>query len=435
MAKKLTSVLGVDLGSQYIKIAEVRMQGRQPAITALGMAQTPPGSVDHIGVHDTASVSAVLKQLCAASGVSVADAIVSVAGQGSVLVRTLEVPVMNDAELKQHMEWEITRNIPFAENTVSSDYKPFPPDSPGDQNMDVVMAISPQSAVDGLIDLVKKAGKKPAALDVEPLGIARTLAMSYQSDYAGKTVCVVEIGHRTTAINIYRDGKLLMPRQVPIGGEMFTRAIADGLGISFEEAEQMKHSRARIPSSAAAAPAFNAAPQFGGETQAFASYNPFAESEPAIPAYNPFSDDASAAAPAPEAELPVEAPVEPAPIVEAAPAVPEPAAPSGPAMSDEDLRLYNSMAGVIDEFIAEVRRSIDYYRSKGGEVDQILVCGGGAKLQGLPDFISAMIGIPVVMLDPTRNITVQAKKLDPAMLDENRPDFAVAIGTGLHIFF
>jgi type IV pilus assembly protein PilM len=441
MAKKLTSVLGVDLGSQYIKIAEIRMQGRQPAITALGMAQTPPGSVDHIGVHDPASISAVLKQLCAASGVSVGDAVISVAGQGSVLVRTLEVPVMNDSELKQHMEWEITRNIPFAESTVSSDFKPFPPDAAGDQNMDVVMAIAPQSAVDGIIDLVKKAGKKPAALDVEPLGIARSLATSYQGDYAGKTICVVEVGHRTTSINIYRDGKLLMPRQVPIGGEMFTRAIADGLGISFEEAEQMKHSRARIPTGAGAAPAY-AAPTFG-ETQSFASYNPFAEANEAVPAYNPFADDAGAAteptgsmepvaepatdAPAMEAEAPVEA----APITPAAPMTPAPSA----AMSDEDLRIYNAMAGVLDEFIAEIRRSIDYYRSKGGDVEQILVCGGASKLKGLTEFIASMIGIPAVMMDPTRNITIQAKKLDPSMLDENRPDFAVAIGNGLHIFF
>jgi len=44
-------------------------------------------------------------------------------------------------------------------------------------------------------------------------------------------------GHKTTSINIYRNGKLLMPRQIPIGGEMFTRAIADGLGISMAEAE------------------------------------------------------------------------------------------------------------------------------------------------------------------------------------------------------
>ena len=443
MAKKLTSVLGVDLGSQYIKVAEIKMQGRQPSITALGIAQTPPGSVDHIGVHDPVSVSAILKQLCASSGATSPDVVLSIAGQGSVLVRTLEVPVMNDTELKQHMEWEITRNIPFPENTVSSDFKPFPPDTPGDQNMDVVMAISPQSAVDSLLDLVKKAGKKPAALDVEPLGLARSLSMSYPVEYQGKTVCLVEVGHKTTAINIYRDGKLLMPRQVPIGGEMFTRAIADGLGISFEEAEQLKHTRGAIPQDAA-----TAAPSFGGfgqtqtfgETQSFAAYNPFADSGEAVPAYNPFSDDAASPAPADDAAEAVSSePVSELPVSEEPVAAIEPAAALAPAaaspLNEEELRVYNALAGVVDEFLAEVRRSIDYYRSKGGDVDQILMCGGGSKLRGLPEFINGLIGVPTIMMDPTKGITVAAKKLDPSMLDESRPDFAVAIGNGLHIFF
>ena len=63
---------------------------------------------------------------------------------------------------------------------------------------------------------------------------------------------MIEMGNKTTSINIYRNAKLLMPRQIPIGGEMFTRGIADGLGISMADAEGVKISRASIPESAAA---------------------------------------------------------------------------------------------------------------------------------------------------------------------------------------
>lgn len=411
MAKKLSSILGVDIGSQTIKIAEVRLQGRQPTVTALGMAQTPEGAVDHIGVHDSESVGQVLKQLCAASCASVTDVVVSMAGQGSVLVRTLEVPNMNDAELKQHMDWEITRNIPFAESNVVSDFKAFPPDSPSAQNMDVVMAISPQSAVDLIIDLCKRAGKKAAALDVEPLGIARALAMGYDGSIGGKNICMVEIGHKTTSINIYRDGKLLMPRQVPIGGEMFTRAIADNLGVSFEEAQDMKHRHGELPRTAASSgpAAFNPF-DAGGATQAFAPYNPF--------------DDT----PAPAAE---DAPAEPAP---AAPE-PAPAAASNDELSGDAARVYNAMAGVVDEFAAEVRRSIDYYRSKGGEVDLIMMCGGGSKLKNFSEFLGSAVGLPAEMFDPMKGVSVNAKRADDSIVNDSRQEFAVAVGNGLHICF
>lgn len=440
MAKKLNSVLGVDIGSQKIKIAEVKLQGREPTITALGIADTPEGAVDHTGVYNSDAVGAVLKDLATGSGATVNQIVVSIAGQASVLVRTLEVPKMNPAELKEHMNWEITRNIPFAESTVVSDFKAFEPEDPAAQSLDVVMAIAPQSAIDTVVALVKKAGKQTAAIDVEPLSIARSLRTSYAQDLAGLTACVVDIGHKTTSINIYRDGKLLLPRTVPLGGEMITRALADNLGLSLEEAEELKRTKAAIPESAAGS-VFGGLG--GGSTQQFQAYNPFAD-DPAMmnPALTPMGMPGAEPTPysagEPRAEEPVPGPYDEPPAAPPAEELPTAPAPVGaPEGSDdpETIRIYNAMASVIEEFVAEVRRSIDYFRSKGGDVDRIELLGGGAKLKGLDAFLSKTLGIPTEVYDPLRNIQVNAKKLDQEMVDHNRQDLTVAIGNALHIAF
>src|SRR5579885_616364 len=179
MAKKLNSVLGVDIGSRSIKVAECRTQGREPIITAIGMTDTPEGAVDHTGVFNPESVGQALKDAISAAGASVPNVVVSIAGQASVLVRTLEVPRMNATELREHMQWEINRNIPFAESNVVSDYRPLQDEDPNSPNMDVVMAIAPQSAIDTMISCVKKAGRTPAAIDVEPMSLARSIETSY----------------------------------------------------------------------------------------------------------------------------------------------------------------------------------------------------------------------------------------------------------------
>ncbi len=406
MAKKLSSVLGVDIGSRTIKVAEVRGQGRDVVVTALGMIDTPEGSVDHTGVFNSDAVGAALKQLIADSGVSVSQAVVSIAGQASVLVRTLEVPRMNPAELREHMQWEINRNIPFAESTVVSDFQPLASDDPNSQNMDVVMAISPQSAIDTVLGCLKKAGKQPVAIDVEPLGLARSVKVSYDDKYDQQTVCLVDVGHKTTSINIFKGGKLLMPRQVPIGGEMFTKAVADALGVSVEDAERLKKDKCEIPASAQTQTAFG-----GAATQEFQPYNPFTD-EP-IP-------KAPAAVPSAEPEG--------APDVPAASPAPVPAGPG-------DTQIYNAIAPVLDEFVAEVRRSIDYFRSRGGDVSRIAICGGGSKLKGLAPFLELSLGVPCDVFDPLRNISVNARKATTEYVDEHRQEFAVAIGNGLHILF
>ena len=401
MAKKISSAVGIDVGSQTIKVVEVRMQSGRPTVTAMAQAMTPEGAVDHIGIHDGEAVSAVIKQLCSGAGASVSDAVVSVAGQGSVLVRTLEVPNMTDGELGQHMDWEITRNIPFGEKTVQSDYKAFPPTDSAAQNMDVVMAISPQSAIDTLTAMTKKAGKKIAAIDVEPLGLARSLQMGYDNDYRDKTVCLVEIGHKTTSINVYKNGQLLLPRHVPLGGEMFTQQIADGLGVSFEEAERMKVEKAEIPAGAVQS-AGAVVSEVDAGTQSFEPYNPFGESE---------SEEAGDA-------------------VENAPVPAEDGA-----ADDDDNAMFKAMSGVLDELVAEVRRSIDYYRSKGGDVDAVMLCGGGAKLKGLAGFLEGAVGVTTTLYDPmkglTRSMKVHSESVDEAHMEE----FAVAVGNGLYVCF
>ncbi len=456
--KKLSSVVGIDIGSQSIKVAEVQSRGREYVINALGIGLTPEGMVDQNGVYDTEVIGAAVKEICQKSGVTVGNAVVSIAGQAAILVRTLEVPKMNPAELKQHMEWEISRNQPFAELTVQSDFKAFEVTDPNAQNMDVVMAIAAQSAVDTIMGIAKKGGKAVYAIDVEPLAVARALKADY-AELGNDTVCVIDIGHKSTSINVYQDGQLLLPRQVPVGGESLTQAISGSMGVSMEEAERMKCEQGEIPESAGQdsfAPAAN--PFMTTETQEFQAYNPFSDDEAFVP---PASEPAFAE-PQSAPENPYALPAEPAdsndpyaqsptfsPFDEPSTAafdangnpidpneVIEPVA--APAMIPADpvgSPVYNAMAREIDEFVAEVRRSIDYFRSKGGDVKRVYLGGGGAKLKGLDSFIGRVLNVPCEVFDPMKQLPLAGKRLDMTLVEAHRPDFLVAVGNGLHIAF
>lgn len=448
--KRLNSVIGIDIGSQSIKVAEIRRSGNDNAISALGITATPPGTVDHTGVYDTDLIGASIKGLCAEAGATAKDVVISVAGQASILVRTLEVPRMNPNELKQHMDWEISRNIPFAESTVMSDFRTVPGQDPGSANMDVVMAIAPQTAVDTLMGICKKAGKVAHALDVEPLAIARVLASGYAGDVAGQTVCVVEMGCKTTSINIYKDGQLLLPRQVPVGGDQFTSSIASSMGMSTEDSEAIKRDKVVVPTN----PAPPAVPGMFNATDSFQAYNPFAEdAAPAMdysaPAEEPMYAEPQYTEPAyqatdsagdfsppdysgdlPDADVP---PAYSSPFDETPAYADEPAL--VPATSAEEDRYFGAIAMDVDEFVAEVRRSIDYFRSKGGDVNRIYVCGGGIRLKGLSELIQQAVGLPTEVLDPFRNMSISARKLAPGVLEEHRSEFTIAVGNALHIAF
>ena len=90
---------------------------------------------------------------------------------------------------------------------------------------------------------------------------------------------------------------------------------------------------------------------------------------------------------------------------------------------------------VSDILALEVKKTVDFYRATAQEgeaaIQKILLAGGGSKLPGLAEFLSARFEIPVEVFDPFRTIEVDAKKFDPDYMREIVPEMAVAVGLAL----
>lgn len=87
----------------------------------------------------------------------------------------------------------------------------------------------------------------------------------------------------------------------------------------------------------------------------------------------------------------------------------------------------------VTEIVAmEIQKTFDFYRATTEDgnvvVQKILISGGGSKLAGLAAELSKRLELPVEVLDPFRNIKVDARKFDPDYLSEIMPEMAVAVG-------
>ncbi len=87
----------------------------------------------------------------------------------------------------------------------------------------------------------------------------------------------------------------------------------------------------------------------------------------------------------------------------------------------------------VTEVVAmEIQKTFDFYRATTEDnemvVQKILISGGGSKLAGLAEDLSAKLELPVEILDPFRNIKVDTRKFDPDYLSEIMPEMAVAVG-------
>ncbi len=65
-------------------------------------------------------------------------------------------------------------------------------------------------------------------------------------------------------------------------------------------------------------------------------------------------------------------------------------------------RLIGLQRTALERFLAEIDRSIDYYKREFSVpvISRILLCGGGAKMKGLKEYIEANLKIPTEVFDP-----------------------------------
>jgi len=243
-------ILALDIGTRFIKVAEMRLARGMISLVNVAVSPTPPGVVDSNQVLDPVALGRAVKGMLAANKIRTRKAVISVSGQSSVVVRPIDLPKMSVKELTDTMRFEVERHIPFTADEVVMDYAPVidPDDLPEEEtNMKVLLAVAQEELIKSYLKVLSATGLRPVALDVEILSAMRALIDIHQrTGQLDNTLALVSIGAVSTDISIINQGNLIFTRSVPIAGDALTEAIADQLGRTPEEAEELKKEYGRI---------------------------------------------------------------------------------------------------------------------------------------------------------------------------------------------
>jgi type IV pilus assembly protein PilM len=88
---------------------------------------------------------------------------------------------------------------------------------------------------------------------------------------------------------------------------------------------------------------------------------------------------------------------------------------------------------VTDSIAAEIQRSLDFFLATSGEseIAGIYVTGGTANLTALTQAIQRRARVPVEAWMPTERMTIEAREVDPRLLEQRAAQLPVALGLGL----
>jgi type IV pilus assembly protein PilM len=88
---------------------------------------------------------------------------------------------------------------------------------------------------------------------------------------------------------------------------------------------------------------------------------------------------------------------------------------------------------VLEKLVAEISRSLDYYRSQFSEeqIDRVLLTGGSANLKNIVSYLGSELRLPVEHFNPLRKILFDSKRVDLQLLNQMGSIFTIAAGIAL----
>ncbi len=229
------ATFGLDIGSSSIKAVELAPTKGGYALKAHAMVALPRDAISEGSIRNPAVVTDAIKECVARAGITSTSAVVSVSGRDSI-VKRVPLPKVTAKELADAILLEAEHHIPFAIDDVFLDYQAVGETA---NSMSVVLVATKKLKVLEYVAAVEEAGLDATVVDLDAFAMQNQFELNNPGD-GNEAVALIDIGAAVMKTNVVHGGASIFARDVPFGGNNYTDAIAERLGIPVEKAEAAK---------------------------------------------------------------------------------------------------------------------------------------------------------------------------------------------------
>ncbi len=231
-------LFGLDIGSNSVKIVELKKGRKDYKIKNLGIKKVPKETIIDGAIMDNVAITEVLRELIAETKPSAKNVALSVSGQ-SVIVKKISVPIVTEEEFANSIQWESEQYLPFNIQDVFVDFKILGASEHVQGQMDVLLVAAKKELINDYLLVVRELGFEPLVVDIDVFAIQNMFEINYPN-LTNKTNLLCNIGASFTNINVTKSGDSIFTRTVNVAGNRITEALQKNLSVTFEEAEEIK---------------------------------------------------------------------------------------------------------------------------------------------------------------------------------------------------
>lgn len=243
--------LTIDIGFKYIKIAKVRKnKNNDLTILNYGIGDTPKGCIKNGAINNQDAVIDKISKIIADNYLNAKEAKIVISGT-NIITRIILVDKITDTDRDKRVWAEIHANLPINLDEHEVDFKVL--DNVIVDNVEktkIFVTAVPKKIIGSYIDILKKLGLKPLAVDIP----ANSVSKFFQKDIifdgikpglSGSTyisqsdaVAVLDMGSETTIVNILKNKIPEFNRVILMGSSNIDAAIVKALDLSPGEEEK-----------------------------------------------------------------------------------------------------------------------------------------------------------------------------------------------------
>ncbi|MDP2838298.1 MAG: type IV pilus assembly protein PilM [Candidatus Moranbacteria bacterium] len=233
--------LGIDFGTSLIKVVELTLDGDEPKLHNYGqvdLLRLEKGAVSDGNTYDD-EVVLYLKALLErfhAKGDAAYVAMPAFIG----LISLMELPEMNEDELKEAIPFEAHKYIPSSLDDVALSWEVVGRREATETSaakMEVLLVAALKKEVARYRGYIEGAKLKMTFLELETFSLVRSVVGNDPGLFL-----VIDIGSRTTNLVLVDEGVVKMSRNIDAGGKNITRTLTESLHVTVERAEALKKS-------------------------------------------------------------------------------------------------------------------------------------------------------------------------------------------------
>jgi type IV pilus assembly protein PilM len=230
--------IGLDLGSSYIKTIKLKESKGSYELELFDLYPLPPELIVDGSIIDSIRLVDSIKDMVRKAGIKTKDAVISISGHSSVIIKRISLPEMSEEDLSESIKFEAEQYVPFDIEDVNLDFQIIgPKEEPG--QMDVILVAVKKDIINEYISVIKEAGLNPIIVDIDAFALENMYGINYEIE-PGKNIALLNIGASTINMSILKGGISVFTRDSSLGSNLHTEALQREYNITYENAEKLK---------------------------------------------------------------------------------------------------------------------------------------------------------------------------------------------------